>query len=297
MIRSMTGFSSRVFPLVVADNNKTTLSISIKSLNSRYFEVSCKLPYQLNNLETDITKLLKSHLLRGHIYITIYASNQAFFKAAVEPSLPIIKDYLKAIEQIKQNYPISGDLSLSDLLQLPNVFATEEQSIDETTKQTIMSNITELIQELIAAEEKEGMALKKDVESRISIMEQELARIEITSGELMKTQKEKVQTAVQQTIENESMQADIQKQAAYALLDKMDINEEIVRFKTHLKNFITQLTSSQIEVGKRLDFTLQEMGREINTIAAKCSDATIASHAINIKVELEKSREQIQNIV
>jgi uncharacterized protein (TIGR00255 family) len=128
-------------------------------------------------------------------------------------------------------------------------------------------------------------------------MTQDIAAIEKDSAVLMAAQKDKVTKTIQEVTGETTSLIDLQKHAAYALLDKMDINEEIVRFKSHLKNLSAQLNSQDIEKGKRLDFTLQEMAREINTIAAKCSHATISALAINIKVELEKAREQTQNIV
>ena len=113
----------------------------------------------------------------------------------------------------------------------------------------------------------------------------------------MVSQKQKINEALAELENDTSKFAEMQKNALYAILDKIDVHEEIVRFKNHLKTLLASLESSDIEKGKRIDFILQELSREINTITAKCSDATISSHAINIKVELEKAREQTQNIV
>ena len=224
-------------------------------------------------------------------------NNQNLFKGSVEPSLKIIDGYIKAINQVKEKFSLKGELSVEDLLLLPNIFSIEEKEMDEATKKLIFATIEGLMQELIHGQEKEGLTLKIDIEQRLSIMEKEMAAIEIASAHLIENQKEKISATLQAVETDENKLADIQKNAAYLLLDKMDIHEEIVRFKSHLKNLAAQLQSAEIEKGKRLDFTLQELGREINTIAAKCSDATISSHAINVKVELEKAREQVQNIV
>ena len=114
---------------------------------------------------------------------------------------------------------------------------------------------------------------------------------------MLEQHKNKVHTILQEIGTDESMLAEAQKNTLYTTLDKIDIHEEIIRFKSHLHNLAQGITTDEVEKGKRLDFTLQELGREINTITAKCSDATISTHAINIKVEIEKIREQIQNIV
>lgn len=296
MIRSMTGFAERIVPLVLADESKSSISISIKSLNSRYFEVSCKLPYQLNSLETELNKILKQKLHRGHVYYTLYVNDASIFKTALEPSLSTIEEYMTAISQIKSSYPIAGELSLSDLLALPNVFTSQEKVVDEQAKKMIVSITTELIDELFAAQTKEGASLLIDLKNRIAIMRREIDTIETTNKSLIVLQKEKIAQALNEVQADTTTLADIQKHAAYTLLDKMNINEEVVRFNSHINNFESELASPKTESGKRLDFTLQEMAREINTIAAKCSDATIGTLAINIKVELEKAREQVQNI-
>ncbi len=296
MIRSMTGFAERIIPLVLSDHAKSSVSITIKSLNSRYFEVSCKLPYQLNNLETELTKILKEKLNRGHIYYTIYVNDASIFKTALEPSFTTIEEYINAISQIKNKYPITGDLSLSDLLALPNAFISQEKPLDEGAKNSILATTSELLDELFAAQIKEGKALVADLEQRIEIMHREIDAIGKANESLIELQKEKIAQVVNNLEGDATTIAEVQKHAAYTLLDKMNINEEIVRFNTHLKSFTSELACPKSENGKRLDFTLQEMAREVNTIAAKCSDATIGSLAINIKVELEKAREQVQNI-
>lgn len=296
MLRSMTGFAAKTLTIASTDV-KTNISISLKSLNSRFFESTCKLHHQLNSLEVDLTKLLKDRLHRGHVYLTMYVSNHDLFKGSVEPSLHTIDGYMKAIATIKEKYPLQGALDLGDLLMLPHVFTMEEKSVDDSLKKLLITTTSDLINEVIHAQEQEGIALQTDLAKRIAIMQQELMTIEQASALLIGIQKDKIAKNLQEVSLNESTLVDIQKHAAYALLDKMDINEEIVRFKSHLKNLTTTLASADIEKGKRLDFTLQEMAREINTIAAKCSDATISGLAINIKVELEKAREQTQNIV
>lgn len=297
MIRSMTGFATKSLTLTLEDGSKAQVTINLKSLNSRFFEVTSKLPYPLSNLETDLTKLLRKNLLRGHIYFTIHTSTPNAFKSVVEPSVPILHDYLKAIDAIKKECGISDPLTLDNVLHLPNVFSLAEKSLDHTSKDLIIDSTKQLIDELITSQEQEGKTLHHDLAERIAIMQKEIDKIESSSAELMETQKAKVNQSLQELDDDENKLADVQKNALYVMLDKMDIHEEIVRFKTHLGSLNSQLDAAAIEKGKRLDFTLQELAREINTIAAKCSDAAIGALAINVKVELEKAREQTQNIV
>ncbi len=298
MIRSMTGFASKLVTLTLADDGgKVNLTINLKSLNSRFFEASCKLPHQISTLETELIKILKNKLHRGHIYLTMHIDNQNLFKGDVEPSIKVIDGYLKAIDKIKERFSLGGAITIDDLVQLPNVFSIEEQEIDDASKKLILDTVSSIADDLMTMQTHEGARLEKDMEQRLAIMEKEILLIEKASAVHMAAQKEKVQATLRELETDVSKLAELQKNAAYVMLDKIDIHEEIVRFKSHLKELNNQLKSAELEKGKRIDFILQELAREINTIAAKCSDATIGSHAINVKVEIEKTREQVQNIV
>ncbi len=296
MIRSMTGFATKSLILTL-NESKIPLTLSIKSLNSRYFDSNCKLPYSLANLETDFIRVFKSKLHRGSITFTIHITTHNAFKGTVEPSITTIKSYLSALDTIKKTFAIEGTLSIANVLSLPNIFTTEEQEIDEVSKKMIFDTTNDLINELIAVQVKEGQALKKDIIERIAIIDKEIKIIEVAFEALMIAQKQKINEALASLEKETGKFVEIQKDSLYSILDKIDVHEEIVRFKNHLKNLLSSLESSDIEKGKRIDFILQELSREINTITAKCSDGTISAHAINIKVELEKTREQTQNIV
>lgn len=296
MIRSMTGFAIKSLMLTLGET-KVPITLSLKSLNSRYFDCNCKMPYPLANLETQFITLFKTHLLRGSITFMIHLGGSNAFKGTIEPSIPTIKSYLDALDTIKKTCDIQGTLSLSDLLVLPNIFVTQEQDLDESTKNILLQVAQELIDQLIIMQCKEGLVLKQDILKRIAIIQKEIEAISIAFEILMKNQKQKVNETLIQVENDSSKLAEAQKNNVYALLDKMDIHEEIVRFKNHLSTLSKSLESKDIEKGKRIDFILQELFREVSTITAKCADGAISSHAINIKVELEKAREQTQNIV
>jgi uncharacterized protein (TIGR00255 family) len=297
MIYSMTGFAAKTLVIFPNTENPVNISLSLKALNSRFFETTCKLPFALNNFETDFIKLFKTKLVRGHIYFTIHASSQLLLSCTVKPNIDIIKGYMAAIEQIKAETNLQGNIVLENLLELPNVFNVEEKELDESSRNLIYETVESLIEEVIDARKKEGLSLKKDLEQRISIIQNEIDAIERAFNAIMEQHKALVSEELGglETLHDDV--AEPRRQILYSMLDKIDIHEEIVRFKSHLANFNTQLASPAIEKGKKIDFTLQELAREINTIAAKCSDSTISGLAINIKVELEKAREQVQNIV
>lgn len=293
----MTGFAATSMVLFADSASPINISMNLKSLNSRFFEATCKLPYALNNLETECIKLFKRRLHRGHVYFTVYASNQHMLHCMIKPNLEVVRGYIEAINTIKESCHLEGNLAVHDILGLPHIFNIEERNLGDDLQKQLLDAIDLMIDEVLEARKKEGLSLKKDFEQRLSIVQPEIEAIEKAFNTLMEQQK----ILVHDELENlDAVHADVaesRRQTLYGQLDKIDINEEIVRFKSHLANFASQLGSPVVEKGKKLDFILQELAREINTIAAKCSDSTISSLAINIKVELEKAREQVQNIV
>lgn len=297
MIQSMTGFASKTVALTNATGEKTNISISLKTLNYRFFETTFKLPYLLSSLETKLIKICKQKLIRGHVYLTVHLSNPNLFRSGVQPALTIIQGYVDAINQIKERQSIVQAISLDHILSLPNVFVVEESELDQDVEQQILTTIDELIVAVIAARKIEGESLLQDLHARMAAMTEEINAIEVAYQALIHVHKGKIISAMQEIASDETAPATIRQEALYAMLDKMDIHEEIIRFKSHVSDMCEQLVSKNPEKGKRLDFTLQELGREINTIAAKCSDATISKRAINAKVEIEKAREQVQNII
>lgn len=297
-MQSMTGFASKTLALTNTTGEKTNISISLKTLNYRFFETTFKLPYLFSSLETKLIKICKQKLIRGHVYLTVHLSNPNLFRSGVQPALTTIQGYVDAINQIRERQSIVEAISLNHILQLPNVFVVEESDLDQEVEQSILAAIDELIESVIAARKMEGESLLLDLSARMDAMTEEINVIEIAYKALIGAHKEKINRIMQEVAAaDEASQATIRQEGLYALLDKMDIHEEIIRFKSHVSDMREQLASSTLEKGKRLDFTLQELGREINTIAAKCSDATISKRAINAKVEIEKAREQVQNIV
>lgn len=299
MIQSMTGFAAQTVPVQLDDNQQIHLTILLKTLNARYSEITCKLPYALSALEVDFIQVLKKRFGRGTIYLTISTSPSEAFKSAVQPSLSLIESYVTAIETIKQKFSLAGQVTVSDVIQLPSIFDTREKLVSEAERNQIFAALERLIDTLIQTRSAEGALLEKDILYRLDILQQEIT---ITEQQAKTALEQKSADVAHQLAEIEKTgQQDAlfdAKKAAYFLeLDKMDVHEEIVRFKTHLHAIQKFLASPEPEKGKRLDFTLQEMMREANTLASKSPTAEISTHAISIKVELEKLREQIQNVV
>ncbi len=293
----MTGFAHKVIELPLHDGNKAYLSLMLKSLNSRFFETTCKIPYALQSMEVEFIRLFKELLFRGKITFTIAMQNPTVFKGPVEPATHIVQSYLTAIDHIQKTFSIPGEVTLENLITLPNVFSEGEVNIEEATQEQMLDVVRALTLELITAQEEEGASLQRDIEARCAILAEQIFSIEQTSSSLFEQRKTMIATKLGELDQQQTDVVELRRTQLYYDLERMDIHEEIVRFKSHLQALKAIIHSQDIEKGRRVDFTLQELMREVNTIAAKCSDASISTHAITIKIELEKIREQAQNIV
>ena len=297
MIQSMTGFATTSTLITTSQGKKATLTLSLKSLNGRFFELNCRIPSALSHLETVILKKLKDTLKRGHVHLIGSLSTNDIIQGNIEPSLNTIQNYIKAIETIKKECSIDQPINLEHILRLPNVFSSQEQIADELIVQTFLKIVDELTEKVISSRTKEGATIRQDLHTRTQNMHTFIRAIEAQAADFVERTKEQIQKHLLDIKDSPNEANDIQKNTLYALLDKIDIHEEISRFKSHLHNLENQILSNETEKGKVLDFILQELVRETNTINAKCSDATIAKYAIDAKVEIEKMREQAQNIV
>lgn len=297
MLQSMTGFATKTITTTITDGIQTDITLNVKSLNSRYFEANCKMPSIFLSLETTIIGILKKGLIRGKVYFTVHISNPGAFEAPAQPALNVVKGYMEAIERIKQLHNLSGEITLADIIQLPHVFEVPEAPIDEATKEKILNAVKAVADDLIKERLREGKDLADDLVERANVMQKTIDVVEKEAAIHLENRKQILQEKLEQAGLTDEELEEAKRAMIYAELDKLDINEEIVRFKSHVKNLMEIIKNPSPEKGKQLDFTLQELFRETNTIAAKCNNASISNKAIAIKVELEKSREMAQNIV
>ena len=286
---SMTGFAQKNIT-IVTNNNKIDLSISLKSVNNRFFESQCRLPAILSSFEIDITRFLKKKLIRGQVYCFVLADS-AQFKTSLVPSLDIIKQYINLAENLKETFGFDK-LSVNTLLTLPNVFSTGEKDITNEEKVIFFEKLEFIVDDLIKDRIREGNNLKEDLVKRYDKLKDIMAIIE---PEAIKAHQE--QLAKIEAIKLVTGSLAEEHNLLMAQLDKLDLNEEITRFTSHLNHFKNILESKEDSKGKELDFVLQEISREINTIGAKTNSYLISNNVVFAKVELEKAKEQIQNIV
>jgi uncharacterized protein (TIGR00255 family) len=296
VLLSMTGFASKSESINTSSPQNISMFIEIKSVNSKFFEVICKLPSALSTLEIPLINHLKKILYRGKVYITIRLDKGIENFEKIAPSLGVAEGYISAIEKIQQTHALPGELSIQSLLQLPDIFIIKKNVLTSEQEKAILQTVEQTTTKLIQTRQEEGMVLLKDLQKRLYLCNEKIYKVEKLSEKLMITVKKKINKTLL-LVEKEDAFAKLQLDDLYATLNKIDVHEEIIRFKGHLQSIDTLIKENIVEKGKRLDFILQELLRETNTTMAKCNDLVIGSACVDIKVELEKSREQAQNIL
>ncbi len=294
---SMTGFSSEIVTVEVPALGRICLAIEIKTINARFFEAVCKLPNVLSMLEVKAINVLQRKLLRGRVYLTVKFGEDNEVFESLEPSLKNVQAYLTAAKSISQKYGVPGELTVRDLFSLPNIFVSSKIEVDEEHEQLVLDLIERAADGVMRTRNEEGITLLKDFKTRFNVCATSITAIEKLFEALMVRLKQAVDAKLIEYQAEPTDQGKIQLDDLYSTLNKSDIHEEITRFKSHLAAAESFLVNNQIEKGKRLDFILQELLRETNTIMAKCTNYDISSIGVDIKVELEKAREQVQNII
>ena len=297
VLLSMTGFGSKSVHLDLAPGCIASLTIELKSVNGRFFEVVSKLPSALSSSEVKMISRLQSKLKRGRIYLTIrFDEDNGAFEEIV-PSINIAKGYLKAAQLIKDECKIAGELSIDHLFQLPNIFVAKRSSLTEEQEEMVLKVIDDVADALTKTRGEEGTKLAKDISKSFAICREKMTKIEGLSESVMAHVKKEIAEKLE-LVEKGDEVAKIQLDDLYAQLNKVDVHEEITRFKSHLQSTETVLANpNSDDKGKRLDFILQELLREANTTMAKCTNFEVSTVCVDIKVELEKAREQVQNIL
>ena len=286
----MTGFGKDVF-----SNDEFTLETEIKSLNSRFLDISLKMPKELYSYEFPIRDILKNNIKRGKITLTITLTinklsdtNNLFNREDFEITLQILK-------KIKELGNFNDEISISDLLLLKENFLNQKREDIEFNFETIESNIKRAIDNLTKMRLEEGKELEKDLTFRINIISKTIEEIENLAEYTTKDYFEKFKSRANKLLENIIDNEERLLQELAILTEKHDVTEECVRLKSHIKLFNETLKSSN-DTGRKLNFICQEMNREANTINSKSISTEISHKVLLIKEELEKIREQVQNI-
>ncbi len=291
MILSMTGYGKGS-----ASNNKWQADVEVKSINSRYLEVFLKFPPILANKEYELRELIKSKIRRGKLNVSIQIKKNGFEDEIVVLDESRLKNYLALIKKVKKSAKISEKIKLEHLLISRDIFTSSVEEIDEKDFEVLKKSILLSLDSLLEMKKNEGAELEKDLKKRIKSIEKYLNLIEKEAqpsvGEHFTKYKEKVKNLLEeyQNINNERLETELALMA-----ERADITEECVRLRSHIKFFVDSLDKEE-DPGRKLNFLCQEMNREANTISAKTLATSITHHSVYIKEEIERIREQIQNI-
>ena len=291
MIRSMTGYGRAVQTI---DGREIT--VELRSVNNRYLDCTVKLPRMFSFAEDSVKNRVKAAVSRGKVdvYIGVNAAQTADVQVAV--NRPVLESYLAALRQIETEYGVRDDVTVMSLARLPDVFSVEKTQEDEQKlTQDILSVAEEAISRYNAMRETEGAALEADLRGRAATILERVALVEQRSPATVAEYRERLRQKMQEVLQNTAIDEGriLQEAAIYA--DRIAVDEETVRLRSHLAQLGDMLTKGGA-IGRKLDFLLQELNRETNTIGSKCNDLELSNIVVDMKAELEKIREQTQNI-
>lgn len=292
MLRSMTGigFSAGEF-------ESSSINIEIKSVNHRYFDIFIKMPSMLSVWEKDFRDIVKSKVKRGKISLSIYFDKFGSLFSNVNIDIDFARHYYNAIKTLSKELRIPLEISIKDFLTTKGVFELKEKEPDEELKNFLISLIDNALESLINMKYEEGAFLEKDIKTRLAILGKHIEFIEKSKDEVVQRYKERLKENLEKIFKT-SEELINEKRIEFEIIqfaDKVDITEEIVRFKSHIQKFYKTMELAP-PVGKTLDFILQELNREINTISSKNNLSTLTDTIIETKTQIEKIREQVQNI-
>lgn len=291
MLKSMTGFGRYE---TVSEEAK--LVIEIKSVNHRYSDISVRLPKKLSFFESRIRTQLKEYISRGKVDVSILYEDYTEGKACVNYNEELALEYWENLNKLSRTLMMENDVTISDLARYSDVFTLEEKKVDE-------GKISELLQEgvAIAAERfvesrlSEGEHLKRDIYAKSEVLLELVGFIEERYPKMMKDYREKLISKVQEVLGDKQVDETVLATELVVYADKVCVDEEIVRLRSHIENLRSTMEYGE-NIGRKLDFIAQEMNREANTILSKANDMEVTNKAIDLKTEIEKIREQIQNI-
>ncbi len=290
-MQSMTGFGR-----AEVEMDGRTLSVEIKTVNHRYLDINPRMPRLLSFLEDTARKTIKSRLARGRVDVFFNYQISRDDTKQVEVNIPVILAYLEAAKTIQEKTGIENDITMAKMLALPETVKVQDTGEDEEALTALLNRaLNQALDMLNDARQKEGESLKQDMIERVKILKELTQKIEAKEDTVVAEYREKLQARLSQLIESTELDESRFNTEVAFFADKCNITEEVVRLKTHFASFESDLGTNG-PLGRQFDFLVQEINREFNTIGSKSSDIEITNCVLTAKAELEKIREQIQNI-
>ena len=292
MLRSMTAFGRATLDLGLG-----RFVVEIQSVNKKFLDVICFCPKELARFEVDIKKQIGAQVARGQLVIRVAVDFKQGIPVAVTPNIAFATKVKDAYSQIAKELGISEEISLSLLARQEGVVTTTEQLEDEDAyRQALHDVVKAAVEKLIVMKDREGACLLVDIEERLERLKGLIDKIGTLTERATAKYRTKLETTLKEVVPNivDNEERVLREVCVYA--DRVDIAEEVTRLKAHIEHFASVLKGDQHRVGKKLEFILQELSREINTVGSKASDVEVSRHAVDVKGELERIREQIQNV-
>ena len=288
----MTGFGR-----AAVSEDDYSITVELKTVNNRFLDINMRLPAELQLLEPVVKKLISGRLARGRVEVNLqYDRNDA---VELEINRPLIAGFLAAMQEMQSEFSLSGEPDINVIARLPNVINTKKQEPNPAFLAAIETIFAWAIDDLEAMRSKEGEMLGVELSARIDDIEARLPAIEAESAKVADEYTARLTKRITEILARSESQLDIDQgriaQEVAFLADRADISEEITRLKSHIEHF-RSIVKDERDVGKRLDFLTQEFNREANTIASKTNNMIVKENALAIKSEIEKIREQVQNI-
>jgi uncharacterized protein (TIGR00255 family) len=291
MVKSMTGYGRAVETV-----NGREFTVEIRSVNNRYLDCTVKLPRSFSFAEEAVKAAVKAAVSRGKVDVYISVRSETEADVQVTLNKPVVEGYLAAMRQMVSDYGVTDDISVSTLSRLSDVFVVDKPKADEDQlKADLLSVVEKALLAYDAMRVTEGLALENDLRSRANTILELVAQVEELNPKTVSDYRKRLEEKMREVLENKSIDESRILTEAAIFADKVAVDEETVRLRSHLEQMDAMLAGSG-GIGRKLDFLLQEMNREANTTGSKCSDVKVARIVVDIKAELEKIREQTQNI-
>lgn len=291
MIKSMTGFGR-----YEAVKDKMKIAVEMRAVNHRYLDISVKIPKKLSNFETAIRTILKEYIQRGKVDVFVSYEDFSETNCSLCYNEALAGEYLKYFRQIADTFQVRDDITVSTLARFPDVFTMQDQEADETELKEVLEEAVRGAAALfVDSRKKEGENLKNDLIGKLDEMLLHVAFIEEHSPQIIEQYREKLKAKVKELLGDKQLDENRIAAEVTIYADKVCVDEETVRLRSHIEAVKKELLDGG-SIGRKLDFIAQEMNREANTTLSKSTDLEISNCAIELKTEIEKIREQIQNI-
>ena len=291
MIKSMTGFGRSTY-----ENDGREYIVEIKSVNNRFNDINIKMPRNLNYLEEKIRKQILNNISRGKVEVSIQLNNNSDLGKKINLNTDIANRYIEELKKLTEETNIIDNINIMDIAKFPDVLNIKiDEEAEEIIGKELFIALNSAINSLLDMRQKEGNKIKVDLENRIDTIKQKIEQISLISAGLVDEYIVKLETRIKELLKTDVVDESRLAQEVVIYSDKCSVEEEITRLKSHISQFLN-LLNENIAIGKKLDFLIQEMNRETNTIGSKANNLEITNFVVDIKTELENIREQIQNI-